>query len=314
MSGDKKWTRRAAIGFIGAGAGLFAFNTGAVTQIYSDRAVNLGTIGDTEALLPLIEESGNAKISSADDEATVYRIGENDLNWSFMDNIDILDLQRTSGDQIDHADIEVSGNGDEIVLNCSGSGFRGEYKLSLSLKAQSEAENGSLSVTLERETQSISIDCRPFYSDSENYRDNAEGDADIPGDFDAKGRVTNAGNIGSDDDSVATIEEAETGGGNISLLVGFVLPPAGSADCYTLTVRTRDGGGGNLRTYLRDDAGDDVSDKFQVKNDFDDNNAVQITGQDANKIGDAEQLYLLFEGSGNQSHEIEFINLKAGCS
>lgn len=316
MSDNKKWTRRAAVGFIGAGAGLFAFNTGAATQIYSDRGVNLGTIGDTEALLPLIDESGNAKISSADDEVTVYRIGENDLEWRFTDDIDILNLQRTSGNRIERADIDiaVSGDRDEIYLSCSGSEFSGQYKLNLSLKAQSEDESGSLSVTLERETQSISIDCRPIYSNSENYRDNADGTAEIPGDFDAKGRVTNAGNIGSDDGSVATIEEAETGGGNISLLVGFVLPPVGSADCYTLTVRTRDGGGGNLRAYLRDDAGDAVSDKFKVKNGFDNDNAVQITGQDANKIGDAEQLYLLFEGSGNQSHEIEFIDLKAGCS
>lgn len=316
MSGDKKWTRRAAIGFIGAGAGLFALNTGAATQIYSDRGVNLGTIGDTEALLPLIDESGNAGISSADDKAVVYRIGESDLNWSFTDDIDILNVQHTSGDHIDQADIDiaVSGNRDEIVLSCSGSDFSGKYKLSLTLGAQSEGENGSLSITLERETQSISINCKPFYTNSENYRDNADGTAEIPGDFDAKGKVTNAGNIGTDDGSVATIEEAETGGGNISLLVGFVLPPVGSSDCYTLTVRMRDGGGGNLRAYLRDDSGNDVSDKFQVKDDFDDDNTVQITGVNTDKIADAEQLYLLFEGSGNQSHEIEFINLKAGCS
>ena len=316
MSGDKKWTRRAAVGFIGAGAGLFALNTDAATQIYSERGVNLGTIGDTEALLPLIDESGNAKISSADDEATVYRIGENDLEWGFTDNIDTLDLQRTSGDPIERADIgiAVSGDRDEILLNCSGREFSGQYKLNLSLKAQSEDENGSLSVTIERETQSISIDCRPFYSDSgKNYSDTGKGNAEIPGDFTAKGKVVSASKIGSKD-GMAIINDAETGGGNNSLLVGFVLPPAESANCYTLTIQLTDGGGGNLRAYLRNEDGEDVSDKFRVPDDFGNNNEVQVTGQDANKIANAEQLYLLFEGSGNQSHKIKFIDLKAGCS
>lgn len=312
MSGNKKWTRRAAIGLIGTGAGLFALNTGATTQIYSDRGVELNTTADeNKPLLPLSDESGSAEISSTGDETTVYSIRENDLGWTFTDT-DILGLESTEGDQIEPSDVTVSNGGDEVVLSCSESEFDGKYIFILGLEAQAENEDGTLSVTAERETESISIDCRTFYSIETNYsdsRDDGERAAPQPDGDNAKGVVENPGNIGRDGNAELKGGKGGDGGG---LKVGFRLPPVDSSDCYTLTIK-RPQGTGNLEAYLVNISGAELTDRFEFKG-KETPFIFKIDGDDAIDISNSDELFLIFEdgSSGNTTNKIDSIKLEAG--
>ncbi|WP_144049596.1 hypothetical protein [Halorubrum salipaludis] len=308
MSGDKKWTRRAAVGFIGAGAGLFALNTNAATQIYSDRDVVLGTEDDPAALLPLIDESGNAEISGADDEAVVYRIGENDLDWSFTNNVGILSLQHTSGDHIDQSDIDiaVSGNGEEIALSCSGSEFSGEYKIRLNLEAEAEDGSGSLSVTVDRETQAISIDCRPFFGQPMNYSDTENGIGKQPRQGPgANGTITNPNGITTRKGEPAKLQGA---GGNPGLRVGFRLPRIKKADCYKLTIK-RGKGPAKLDAFIVDsdyEGEDELTERRNIEKkeesllSFSDNENARIRNN-------RDDLWLIFETKSSSDHEIDLI-------
>lgn len=317
MSDGKKWTRRAAIGLIGGGVGLFSFNADAATQIYSDRGIDIGTESDDSALLPLNDVSENAEISSYIKETTVYEIDED--GWQFTD-ITPVTLTKDEGDDIDLDDIRISGSGDdEVVIGCSESGFSGKYSITLDLEAK--REDKSLSVTAEREANtSISINCKPFYGINENYsdsRENGSGTAAQPPANEAKGVVKNSENIGQSDDEFAELVEFEQGGGggkgsNVSLEVGFKLPSVENASCYTLTVEGNIGQG-NLDTYLVDEQGTVLSDEIQVKNGFSEN-TVQIDDED-DDISEASTVFLIFEGNGNNNtYEINFIKLEAECS
>jgi hypothetical protein len=319
MSNDRKWTRRAAIGFISGGTGLFVLDASAATHIYSDRRVKIGTEDDDrDALLPLDDVSADAEISSSGGEATVYEISED--GWKFTD-ITPIGLTNDEGDDIDPDDIEVSSSGDgAVVIGCSGSGFSGEYSLTLDLEAKRDDE--SLSVTVERETNtSIPIDCRPFYSIPENYsdsRENGSGTAAQPPPDEARGVVENSENVGESDGSVATLAQFKPGGGggkgaNVSLKIGFKLPPVEPADCYTLTVEGNIGQG-NLNAYLIDERGYRLSDEIQVKNGFPGNTAQVDDGDGGGKISEADTVFLIFEGKGNNNdYNIDFIKLQAGC-
>lgn len=68
MSGDKKWTRRAAIGFIGAGAGLFATETAGFTRINGVRDVNLNTTKDPNASVGFSPLDVNGVVSGSPGE------------------------------------------------------------------------------------------------------------------------------------------------------------------------------------------------------------------------------------------------------
>jgi hypothetical protein len=326
MSDGKKWTRRAAIGLIGGGVGLFSFNADAATQIYSDRGIDIGTESDDSALLPLNDESPGANISSPDDETAVYSIASSNINWDFT-SVSIANITTEYGYNINLQDslITASGSNGEVNISCSGSGFSGEYKFTFNLRA--EDENGQVSVAAGRTTtKSIRINAISVidYSDPNNYSDNDEGKANVPGD-NAIGEVSSPENIGINNDDAATIEKPETGGGNEgtgpggsrSLRVGFVLPSVQSANCYTLTVRTSDGTG-NLRTYLAGPGDYELADsERKVKgggnSGFDSNDEAEICDSDG-EISSAGKLYLVFEGSGNQTHDIEFISFRPGCS
>lgn len=311
----KKWTRRAAIGLISGGTGLFVFNSNAATQILSDRGVTLGTKRDEDALLPLTDHSGTAEISSSGEEAVVYEIDED--GWQFTD-ITLVALMKegSEGDNIVPGDIETSASGDgTVVISCSGSEFSGNYSLTLDLEARRDDE--SLSVTVERETDTpIPIDCRRFYGVPTNYsdsRENGNGEAAQPPDNEAKGVVEGSGNVGESDGDVATLTEFETGGGNVSLKVGFRLPAVESADCYTLTVEANIGQG-NLDAYLVDEEGVPLSDRISAKNGFSGGTAEINDGDGRRKVSEADTVFLIFEGKGNNNdYEIDFIKLEDEC-
>lgn len=319
MSENKKWTRRAAIGFISGGAGLLALRTDAAIQIQADRGVNLGTTTDTEALLPLIDESISAEISGFGDETTVYRIAENNVNWDFTD-VSLSNIKTESGDDISRGNspITVSTSGEDVVISCSGSTFSGKYELSFDLKA--ESEGGQVSVVTDRTAgEPVPIDCTvdADYADVNNYSDNGEGDAEQPGDK-ARGTVEYPSNIGNNDENFATLNSRNKDGG---LKVGFVLPPVSSAEKYVLTVRTKKATGG-LVAYIvtGDEDGDEVrlSCNKEIKKNTDEY-VIQATNKCAaagEKISDEKNrndLFLVFEdgSNGNNRSEIRFIDFQA---
>lgn len=319
MSENKKWTRRAAIGFISGGAGLLALRTDAATQIQADRGVDLGTTTDAEALLPLIDKSGDAEISGSGDETTVYRVAENDVDWEFT-NVSLSNIKTKSGDDISRGNspITVSTSGEDVVISCSGRTFSGEYELSFDLKA--ESEGGQVSVVTGRTaSEPIPLDCTidVDYANENNYSDNGDGSAEQPGD-EAKGTVESPSNIGSDDEHFATLNSRNKDGG---LKVGFVLPPVSSAEKYMLTVKTKKATGG-LVAYIvtGDENGGEVRlscDKEIKKNTeeyvIQDTNDCAAAGE---KISDEENrndLFLVFEdgSNGNNRSEIRFIDFQA---
>lgn len=63
MSNDKKWTRRAAVGFLAAGAGLFATETTGFTQVQGDRNVSLDTRPDPNGLVGFAPEDDDGAVS-----------------------------------------------------------------------------------------------------------------------------------------------------------------------------------------------------------------------------------------------------------
>lgn len=319
MSENKKWTRRAAIGFISGGAGLLALRTDAAMQIQADRGVNLGTTTDAEALLPLIDKSGDAEISGSGDETTVYRVAENDVDWEFID-VSLSNIKTESGDDIDRENdpIAVSTSGEDVVISCSGSTFSGEYELSFDLKA--ESEGGQVSVVTGRTAgEPIPIDCSVDvdYADVNNYSDNGDGSAEQPGD-EAKGTVGSPSNIGSDETNFATLNSRNKDGG---LKVGFVLPPVLSAEKYVLTVKTKKATGG-LVAYIvtGDEDGDEVrlSCNKEIKKNTDDyviqaTNKCVAAGEKISDEKNRDDLFLVFEdgSNGNNRSEIRFIDFQA---
>ena len=303
MSDGKKWTRRAAIGFIGAGAGLFALNTGAATQIYSDRNVSFGTAEDDNALLPLSDKSGNASISGSSDEAVVYEIGQNqnNLGWEFT-NAEILSVGTSTG-SVENPGITVSGEGETVEIGCNSSGeFEGEYEITLRLTAEVSGENGPLSVTTERKTQRVSIDCRSFYSRPENYSDSDKGKATQPKEGPgAIGRITNPGGITGE--GAASLKGT---GGNPGLRVEFRLPDIGTAGCYELIV-DRGQGSAKLDAFIVNSDYDKLTDKKNVNKK--ERSELTFKNEEAKNISNnMDDLFLIFKTTSSNTQEINFVD------
>jgi hypothetical protein len=309
MSNDRTWTRRAALGLIAGGGGLLAFSTDAATQIHLNRGTDLGTEDDEAALLPLIDKSGDASISDSDEEATVYSIDSNNLGWKFT-SVKISEVGGKSGDKIGTNDIvAVEKNGRDAAISCTGSGFSGEYEITLDIKA--DAAGGDVSATMQRTTHAISIDCPIDYNDQNNYSDNEDGTAKRPGN-DAKGEVINPENVNEGNSGSTTLQSRNNDGG---LKVGFTLPTVPSAGEYTLKIKVKKSTAG-LYAYLVDGDGNPMSCKKSLKkglNEFDIDDSNSCINSNDTISDNRTDLFLIFEdtSNGNNSSQIKFFELSA---
>jgi hypothetical protein len=274
--------------------------------------MDLGTEDDEAALLPLIGKSGEASISDSDEEATVYSIDSNNLGWKFT-SVDVLGVEVKSGDEIGMNDIVAEKkNGRDAAISCTGSGFSGEYWITLKIKAN--ATEGDVSATMQRTTQAISIDCLIDlidYSDSNNYSDNVDGNAERPGKY-AKGEVINPENVNEGNSGSTTLQSRNNDDG---LKVGFTLPTVPLADEYTLKIKVEKRTA-KLSAYLVDGDRNLMSCKKRLKKDpnefvIDDSNSC-IDSNDT--ISDNRtDLFLIFEdtSNGNNSSQIKSFELSA---
>jgi hypothetical protein len=316
---DKKWTRRAAIGFIGAGTGLFATDTAGFTQIEGTRSVSLDKKDDPNGLVGFGPGDRNDIAVSGQDG----------------DRVDLFDLTNNfeNGEPMYVSEIKVKNTDGAFSINnlkperkFSVNGENGAVTVTgvLDLDGNESAEgaaefqisvnqNGTV-VELDR-TVTVTVQAEEFYSNPDNYsdsRENGEGKADQPEPSEAKGVVENAANIGRNNDEVATVEQSEQGGGSVSIRIGFKLRPVDSVDCYTLTVKTgEDAGGGNLRAYIVNNSGTELTDRERIKGGKEYSFEIDDTNND---ITSANSLFLIFQGKGNQTHDIKFIELKSECS
>lgn len=305
MSDERKWTRRAAIGFLGTGAGLFALNTGAATQIYADRSIGLGTTDDPEALLPLIDESENAEVSNSAN-ATIYRIEGTDLHWKFT-NATITKINDGDSELSQVNGIELLRQNSSLGVGCSGRGVIGDFKLVLDLEAKAEGQTAPLSVTTERMTDSfVSVDCPTDYSESSNYSDNEAGKASQPGD-DARGEIKNPANINDGNDDTFSILQSRND--DDGLEVGFSLPILPSADEYVLSVNVEKATG-DLKVYIVNEAGKKLSCELDLKAED-----LEFTIQDDNECNgertisdNRANIFLIFEGGSNGNNPSEIIS------
>ncbi|MDB2240927.1 hypothetical protein [Halorubrum ezzemoulense] len=315
MTRDHRWTRRAALGFLGAGFGLAAISTDAATRVHSDRAVELTTTTDSTALLPLEEESPFTPISRQNPSTVIYTIlaSESDTEYTFSElSVTVTDVLDSSGTSITTEAVETSldetGSGDyAVTLACADSagGFSGEYYVTLALVADTE----SFSVDATRTTgEAVSITCPIDYGNANNYSDDAAGEAARPGDA-ATGTVVGSQNVNNGDNTSSA--DLKGSGGN-GLYVGFKLPPVPSATTYALEIEASETTG-NLIAYLVDGSGDrvifvdengtELSSEFVLKNR---NRPFEFTVEPENDISNSE-LFLIFEGgtSGQNASKLE---------
>ena len=103
MSGDKKWTRRAAVGFIGTGAGLLAVETAGFTQIDGVRDVNLDTEADPDGLVGFSPMGVDGTVAGCPGA----RVGLFDLTNNLDDHTD-------SDDEMIVDDVEITGTSGDI--------------------------------------------------------------------------------------------------------------------------------------------------------------------------------------------------------
>lgn len=322
---NKKWTRRAAIGFISAGAGLFVTETAGFTQIEGGRDVSLGKEDDPNGLVGFGPDDGSdIEVSGQDgDRVDLFDLANNFENGGSM-YVSEIEIKNTAG-EFTINDLEPEPrfsvkNGEAEAVTVTGvldldsnESAEGAAKFQISVN-----QNGTV-VELDR-TVTVTVQEEEFYSNLDNYsdsRENGKGTADQPVPERAKGVVENAVNIGrnNDDNSnngAAIIKQPEQGGGSVSIRVGFKLRPVDSVNCYTLSIITgEDAGGGNLRAYLVNENGTELTDRERINGGRE--YSFEIDDVD-NDISSANGLFLIFQGEGNQTHDINFIELKSECN
>lgn len=320
---DKKWTRRAAIGFIGAGTGLFATDTAGFTQIEGVRDVDLGSEEDPGGLVGFsagTDVSGNpdervdlftlknnfSDGNNSDDPLSINNIVINTGN-EYVDNIEIGDERISQNAPIDIEDnatvngvLRLSSGVDEVKNE------EAKFEISASQNGVRFELDRSITVTVQQEE---------FYGNSNNYSDTVGGEANRPGE-NASGEVIDPENIGKRSDSSKATLQANGG-----LKVGFRLPPISSADCYTLTIeRKKNEVTGNLQAYIvgesKDDDNNRLTRKIGLKGKNINISQFRFNGDIADEIStNKDELYLIFEDgtSGKTTNKIKFIELQAGC-
>jgi len=92
MSDDRKWTRRAALGCLATGTGLFAAESAGYTAVSADRRSVLGTEDDDSALLKLSKTSDDKIEGDSGDEIKLIKLISQFGTSLRLDNVNIEDV------------------------------------------------------------------------------------------------------------------------------------------------------------------------------------------------------------------------------
>lgn len=316
---DKKWTRRAAIGFIGAGTGLFATDTAGFTQIEGTRSVSLDKKDDPNGLVGFGPGDGSdIAVSGQDgDRVDLFDLTNNFENDEPM-YVSEIEIKSTDGAfSINNVKPEPKfsvkdGKAETVtvtgVLDLDGNeSAEGAAEFQIAVN-----QNGTV-VELDR-TVTVTVQAEEFYSNSDNYSDNNGGGADQPGD-NARGTVEDPGKIGNRGDSPTKLKGE---GGNPGLWVGFVLPPVDSCSHYTLTVVRGSKGTDNLEVYIVNSGGDELTNKRTLGEGTKGKEVIYDEISDDEKenksISDNKNdLFLIFKTQASSTQEIDFIQFKGNC-
>ena len=313
MGGNKKWTRRAAVGSLASGGGLLLFGTGGSTQITSYRDVEVNAGDGDDAVLQFVDRSEDADVVEPGSPAVVYEIRDN-VGAFAAENI-AVDARVVDGGAIG-ATVSTESSPFEVAVSCDdgASELSGSYAVALEFTAS----NSEFTITASRTTESpIEVDCGLDYSNGANYRDGGN-DTDIPPRTDAKGSVESPGNANSEDGSYATLKsESNKGGGPKGGKIGFTLPPVSVADAYELEVAVSGTApSGDWVVYLVDEAGTRLTstgngdkDKLQSSTNSFTFDSTESDAIRSNRRG----LYLVFETTSNGNEvtaAIDYFELK----
>jgi len=210
MSGDKKWTRRAAIGFIGVGAGLFVTETAGFTRIDGVRDVNLDTEEDPNAFVGFSPLDDDGAVSGLPgDDVELFELTNNFENETDTGGMSVDVQIKSTGSGIGSADITTIDSpssipkGESKIVSAelsSNGGAAGEveFRIHVTQGGISTTLDRTILIEIETQTQAAVLD---------------------------KGEIKNS--------SFATTTGSTGGGGNSG--VGFQLA-TGSSESRTVTV------------------------------------------------------------------------------
>ena len=226
MGGNKKWTRRAAIGSLASGGGLLLFGTGGSTQISTYRDVEVNAGDGEDAVLQFIDNSSDTTVG-LNSPVSVYQIKDNAEAFN-SNGINVTASIDGKEEPID-ASIIRDENLFNVKVKCSDETSRlvGQHTIKLEFTAVSKTENFIISAS--RDASSVDFDCYD-YGAKNNYKDTADGDADYP--TDPVGTISHPMNVNKGVDGYAKISS----GASVKSKVGYALPPVSFDGPYELLV------------------------------------------------------------------------------
>jgi len=316
MGGNKKWTRRAAIGPLASGGGLLLFGTDGSTQITSYRDVEVNAGDGDDAVLQFVDRSEDANVVEVGSSAVVYEIRDN-VGAFAAENI-AVEARVVDGKAIG-ATVSTESSPFEVAVSCAdgASGLSGSYTVALEF----EASNPEFTITASRTTESrVEVDCGLDYGNDANYRDSTNETTIPPGD-NAKGWVGNPAGVNGDDDDYATLNSEGNRSDRRGANIGFALPPVRESEKYVLDVVVSDSQpGGDWVVDVVDGKGDKLArigtgNKSKLKKG---SNSFEFElNKEAIEPPKQIDLYLIFRmtsSGNNKTAEIDYFELKPAQS
>ena len=320
---DKKWTRRAALGLIGTGAGLFAAETAGFTQIEGVRDVDLGTKKDPSGLVGFVGPDDEMVSVRENSRAELFKLSTNlveevsDDEPMTIENVEFQDADA----ELEVHDFDLNGFelpaavGDEPKPVSGFVELTGDDPATGTAVFKIDVEQNNISVILDREVMvEVDIDYDP--GDQSNFRDSGDvGQAAQP--EDPRGTIESPGNVAKKDDgnTATTISP-----GSEKTKVGWRLPLQTDSSDYKFKLvfgeDTQQGPLNNHKAYLVDKEGN-PEDGLEPQ--LDDLSPGENTAEyDEEDIKDVQR-YLIIEQTGSsggngQKLTIDFFQLRPKSS
>ena len=319
---DKKWTRRAALGLIGTGAGLFAVETAGFTQVEGVRDANLGSEEDPDGLVGFVGPDDEMVSVRENSRAELFELSTNLVEEASDDEpmtIENVEFQGADAELEVH-DFELNGSGLPAAVGDDPKPVSGFVELTGDDPATGTAvfkidvEQNNISVILDREVMiEVNRDYDP--GDQSNFRDSGDdGQAAQP--EDPRGTIENPGNVAKKDGNTATTISP----GGEKTKVGWRLPLQTASSDYKFELvfgeDTKQGPLNNHKAYLVDKEGNPEDGlEPQLDNLSPGTNTAEYNEEDIKDV----QRYLIIEQTGSsggdgQKLTIDFFQLRPKSS
>jgi len=318
---DKKWTRRAAIGFIGAGAGLFATETAGFTQIEGVRDVDLGSKEDPGGLVGFVGPDGEMISAREGSRAELFELSTNLVEEASDDEeMTIKEIKFKRADTgLEVHDFKLNGTGLPGSVGEEPKPVSGVVELTGDDPATGtaifkiDAEQDDVSVSLDREVM-IEVDVDYDPGDQSNYRDSGDGGRAAQPE-DPSGEIENPGNVAKKDGNTATTISS----GGDKTKVGWRLPLQTASSDYEFELvfgeDTNQGPLNNHKAYLVDEEGNPEDGLEPQLDEL--SPGINTAEYEEGQIKNVQQ-YLIIEqinrGGGGQKLTIDFFQLRPKTS